>query len=406
MINLGGSLTKENRNYIILPVLKDFCSKHHIKCDVQNRADLLRIIEDYANENNKNENEVLTFLDECYKEGTKILKIKKIDKESEISEEYINNRICKVYNDYGNSFIMKSTPQKDLTLINYSTEVEEGVVKKIEFTFTIQILTGNYLKEDEGEVVLYPVFVDLDMQNGFIIGRAKPTTLVFDFDGHSLKFDISKKHGYIEYIDLAIEKVKLLLEIEEEDRSKAMIGFKRAVFYLLESFSFTPEEIEKKMKLFEGKIGDILQEFEETYDIYLSDKLKNSARYDLNIFIEKFLSITYPDKDIFIKDRKAYPYRISVMDHEFVTVDETAGLRAPIQKKEAFFDNKKAIFYNKRCDKVHLCFKRINDKYFGKQPFRAIVEAKQEYCLINFPEYVREEDIQDVLSRITEHYIV
>lgn len=405
MLKLESSLTKENRNYLTLPILKDFCRKNGIKiASRNNRADIIGLIEKFANISDENEKITLNFLEQSFKEGAKTLKIKKISEGIEINDTILDEKVKKIFPKYQDSYIIKATPKSKLDLVRYSIELKNNSINKIKFSFLVQVLTGKYPQEELGEAMAYPIFVDVDFENNFIIGRGKPVTVLFEYNEKSLKFKENVKTSYMTYINTAMEMAQLIINFSEIEKGKAENGFKKAVFHLLESFSFTPKEIEGKVSKFHGKIENILSCFEQTYDLKLSNKLRKSARYDLGVFVEKFLSITYPNEDIFIKDRDAFPYRISVMDHEYVKVDETAGLRQPIQKKEAFFDNKKAIFFNERCDKVYLCFRRLDEKYFGNQPYRVIVEAKQDFCLVDFLEYVREEDIQNVLSRILGFY--
>ena len=405
MLKLDSSLTKENRNYLTVPVLKDFCKRNSIKIVAgSNRADIIKLIEKFANNSDENERQTLDFLEQSFKEGAKTLKIKKIRKEIEINDVILNRKVKTHFPEYEASYIITTIPQNNLDLVRYSVELDGDHLNRISFSFLVQLLTGKYPKEDSGEVIVYPIFVDVDFETGFIIGRGKPVSVLFEYNENSLKFSENVKTSYMRLIDQAIETVQMLTNYSEEEKGKVEKGFKQAVFRLLESFSFTPKEIEKKVSKFNPKIEGILNCFENVYNLKLDKNLRKSAKYDLGIFVEKFLSITYPDEEIFIKDRDAFPYRISVMDHEYVKVDETAGLRQPIQRKEAFFDNKKAVFFHKKCDKVHLCFRRLNEKYFGNKPYRVIVEAKQDVCLIDFPEYVREEDIQNVLSRILEFY--
>lgn len=407
MIGLESSLLKENRNYVTVPVLKIFCKEHKLK-NSSLRQDLLDSIENFANKNIENEKIVLDYFDKCFKEGEKVLKIDKIINTDFFTKEVIQEKVHVSFPKFKQSHILKANQINELSLINYVIQEDDqnSYVKQINFIFCIQVLTGRYPKETTGQTIVYPVFVDVDLENGFIIGRAKSTSVLFEYDGENLEFNDRNKKSYLYYINKAMEKVLHVLGVKKEEKTKSINAFRRAVFYLLESVTVTPDEISQKMDLFSENITEILNQFQKIYDMKLPPDLLDSAKYDLRIFVEKFLSITHPDEEIFIKDRDAYPYRISVRDHEYVTVDETAGLRQPIQRKEAFFDNKKAIFYNKLCDKVYLCYKRVNDKYFGKTPYRVSVEMKKESCLVSFPEYVREEDIQNVLSRIIEYCIV
>lgn len=59
-------------------------------------------------------------------------------------------------------------------------------------------------------------------------------------------------------------------------------------------------------------------------NIYRED-IKSSV---LNM-IEKYFSISYPDKKIFTKDRDAYPLKLNATDEEDFTVEQTATMENP-----------------------------------------------------------------------------
>ena len=110
--------------------------------------------------------------------------------------------------------------------------------------------------------------------------------------------------------------------------------------------------------------------------------------------IEKYFSITYPNKEIFTTGRTAYPLRIAATDEEESKVDQRSAKEDPLQSKAVFFDNKKMIQKSQKCDGIIFMFERKLelDKYFK---VRFII--KKDYCLIKFTEYTEEVNIQNVL---------
>ena len=126
----------------------------------------------------------------------------------------------------------------------------------------------------------------------------------------------------------------------------------------------------------------------------------NKAKEDMKIFIEKYISINIKDKDIFINDREAYPYKLIATDSEMTKVEETTTSYEPLQCKEKFFDNKKSIKYEGTCDGIFLVYARKQKGNFSSNTFRAKISVKRKFCCVRFEAYVIEEDINNVLSNI------
>ena len=76
----------------------------------------------------------------------------------------------------------------------------------------------------------------------------------------------------------------------------------------------------------------------------------------------------------------------------------------PLQCTEAFFDSKKTIIKNKKCDKLHLCFRRENSKYFGNNPFCVQFGTVSNCGYFKTGQYAEEGDIGNVLQTIFENY--
>ena len=91
--------------------------------------------------------------------------------------------------------------------------------------------------------------------------------------------------------------------------------------------------------------------------------------------VEKYFSISYPNKQIFIKDREAYPLKLNAT---------------------IFFDNKKMLQKSRACDGVTFMFARLNTMYCSRQ-FKVKIVVNKDYCMLKFTEYTMEEDIIHVL---------
>ena len=78
----------------------------------------------------------------------------------------------------------------------------------------------------------------------------------------------------------------------------------------------------------------------------------------------------------------------------------------PLQRKKAFFDSKKAVYTDKKCDKICLCYKTIPKTYYNEKKYNVIITIYKEMFCIKFSRFVKEGDIQNVLSGIIQLYNV
>ena len=132
---------------------------------------------------------------------------------------------------------------------------------------------------------------------------------------------------------------------------------------------------------------------------------KETAIKDLAIFVEKFISINGNNENIFKEDRPAYLIKVGADDaQELTKIDTSSSKKKPLQCTEAFFDSKKSVLNSKACNKVHLCFKRTEPKYFGKNPICVQFATKKNYGTFKTAQYAEEADINNVIQTIFRNY--
>ena len=103
-----------------------------------------------------------------------------------------------------------------------------------------------------------------------------------------------------------------------------MHRFKFSIHLMVDECTKTPQEISDRLKVNEELKNAFVKQFFDAENIsYLTDENYNNAVKDIGVFMEKYLSINYPNKDIFTKDRYGYPVQMSATDSDFSSVDET-----------------------------------------------------------------------------------
>jgi hypothetical protein len=404
MINIPNSFKETHEDYITIPILKKFCSSHGISTtDI--RHNLIEEILNYSNKSKTNEDEVKYWLDEILKEGIKHIYLTRIYtydnfiklKTKNNCEEFLK----KTFADCPQNFLVTCKSIDELKLQSYLMTYDENVVKNISFIFTINLLEG--YAGMQGNKIIYPIFIDVDLENGYIIGRGKSKARLFKVssDKTNLIYETNRINVDI-LVKEAIESIKNSLSIVFDDKNKSESFFKKTLYTTFSELTFTPEVIQKQIDSRNNDIDDFINDIFPKIKVNI-DKNFDKAKSDLETFIEKYISINYHDRDVFTEDRIAYPFKLISVDSEFTKIEETTSNKEPLQCKERFFDNKKSIEYEKTCDGFALFHKRLNTKYFGKTPFVVKMTIKQGYCIIRFEKYVEEEDINNVLSRIIEN---
>ncbi len=399
----------EDQDYIVVATLKTLCKRYGLSTE-GNRIDLIERIEEYSGVNAQNEEQVLNDIDDALKIGMKTCVLRKISHLEIDNVELINNSIIRNFGNRDNQYLCNYVPTRDITLVNYEVRVnEDGHVDSIEFTFCVELLRARSSYTVSGVQVFYPIHITVDNINNFVIGRAKTTSSLFRKEaGLNINSGLSTSTEKLikEAMDIVLKK----LNIQREDATMQRRALKRTIFNILDEYTKTPPIIQNKIDMLTNECNEFARDIFVKLSILTQGEVYKDAKYDLSIFIEKYASITYSDKSIFKTDRMAYPIRFFAQDNEFTKIQETsAGFDDPLQGKKAFFDSKKSVYTDKKCDKICLCHKAYIDeesKFYSKNDFNVIIYLSGNDCACKFNRFVREGDIQNVLSRIIQLYDV
>lgn len=392
----------KNEDYFVIESLQTFCKEKKLST-TGDKMKLFNNILEYANSSEENEQIVLEWIDLTLKEGIKKIIISKILYSSEVMnknvqewEEIISNKF-KIDEP---KHIISGLHSTNIKLQTYQLEENNGVVEKASLVFTI------LLKEEKNKgvtpTIIYPIFIDIDIKNKYIIGRAKSKSSISKFEIYeSGNEEITNSTNYEKLIYEAFEIVKFKFQLEEESKDRREHYFKCIIHSIVDECTKTPKEIVDKIDTENDNIEDFVKKFFKRHEINpLADDNYINAIDDMKVFVEKYLSITHEDQSIFTKDRYGYPVKIAATDSDFSSIDETSSDDKPLQCTAIFFDNKKLIQKEKKCDDVIFIFKREQQLYFTNKTFFAILEVRKYRMYIDFRKYTLEEDIKNVLSRI------
>lgn len=398
MFSVPYTFANEDESYITIPALKRFAREkknEDLKTTVD-RPQLLQDIENYANQSPENEAEVLDWLDQVLVEGIKDVQIKLIDDESFTTsfidqDEFVEKVLEPLIVNKTNRHLNKGYTES-LGVFRYEITNESVFGRRIRLYMGKLLCTFD--KKHGAATVPYPIAVDVYCDAGIIVARAKSKSGLYKYEEDFVLEKATPTKSEKETA-AAIKWVAEKLVLNTRKSFEAETVFKSQLYDMLEKYTKTPTEIinlmDAKKTEIDGVVETVMHQICNLRAAYREDVKSNV----LNM-VEKYFSISYPNKQIFIKDREAYPLKLNATDEEDSKVEQTAALEEPLQSKAIFFDNKKMLQKSRACDGVTFMFARLNTMYCSRL-FKVKIVVNKDYCMLKFTEYTMEEDIIHVL---------
>lgn len=392
-------------DYLQNPIMRRFLKNHDLDF-VENRADYITAIEAYAGKSNETKRETRDWILKVVKEGSKDICYRKIRNISEWHKDpvLVEAKIKEKYPNCPMKNILTYRNTGECTMIEYKicTDDNDEVVK-IEFTFSKLFLYGE--AGTIGDTTIFPVFIEIYLDKGFIVSRGKAKSTLYRYDENNQMLLGECKVDTMDYAVSIIDKLVDMFEFETDTNTKRVKNENSQMLYrLYEKFTFTPTDVVEKVN---AKV-DIANSFVNKIfeDLHLDPRNKEKALLDAKILLEKFISINGNNEDEFKKDRLAYLIKVSADDEvELTKIDTTSDKRIPLQCTEAFFDSKKSVIKSRKCKRLNLIFKRTDETYFTKaNPLVVQLGTHKNYGYVKTMQYAEEADIQNVLQTIFDNY--
>lgn len=390
-------------DYLQNPIMRRFLKEHKIEL-VENRADYINAIGEFADQSKENKREVRDWLLKIVKEGSKEICYRKVHGIEEWHRDpvLVEAKIKEVYPDCPMKNILTYTNTGERTMIEYHIITNDDEVTRIDFTFSKLFLYGETGKV--GDVTIFPVFVEVYLDDGFVVsrGKAKSTLYRYDEKNHFLLGEY--KVDTMSYAVSAIDKIIEMFGFETETNAKIIKNENSQMLYrIYEKYSFTPADVEDKVK----SQKDVIKGFVDQIfsNLHLDVRNKEKAILDADIFVEKFISINGDNEEIFKEDRPAYLIKVSADDDiELTKIDTTSDKKVPLQCTEAFFDSKKSVVKSKKCKRLNLIFRRNDETYLKGNPLVVQLGTHKNHGYVKTMQYAEEADIQNVLQAIFDNY--
>lgn len=405
MLTIPNFMDKDD--YLQNHVMRYFLKIHKLDF-VENRADYIQAVQQYANKSWENEEETRKWLLQIVREGSKEFCYKKVHGIQEIyrNPDVLKKKLQLLYPNCPMKDILSYKNTYERELINYEIFADEqGEVELVSFTFSRIVLTGE--NGHEGQETIFPLFVDVYMKEGFLISRAKAKSTIYSYTESKLLLT----ENHIDSLDYAYSAMKKIIQDfgweNEEDKKRVKTANSKMLYNLYKEFSITPQEVVNNVDSVKGISNSYIDAIFS--DLELNIRNKEKARIDLAIFVEKYISINGHNEDVFKKGRDAYLVKVGTDDEQELTKIDTSSYKTkPLQCTEAFFDSKKSIIKSKSCNKLNLCFKRTdartNTTYFGNMPICVQFSTKKTYGVFKTAQYAEEADISNVIQTIFRNY--
>lgn len=391
-------------DYLQNPIMRRFLKEHNLDF-VENRADYIKAIAEYATQSDATKRETSDWLLKVAKEGSKDICYRKIYGVEEWHRDpvLVEAKIKEIYPDCPMKNILTYRNNGDCTMIEYKIITNDGEVVKIDFTFSKLFLYGEAGKM--GDVTIFPVFVEVYLNEGFVVSRGKAKSTLYQYDENNHMLFGEYKVDTMGYAISIIDEIINIFDFEADTNPKRIKNENSQMLYrIYEKYSFTPSDVIEKVETQNHIVnGFVNQVFE---NLQLDPRNKEKALLDAKIFVEKFISINGNNEEVFKEDRPAYLIKVSADDEiELTKIDTTSDKKIPLQCTEAFFDSKKSVVKSKKCKRLNLIFKRTDETYFAKNnPLVVQLGTHKNYGYVKTMQYAEEADIQNVLQAIFDNY--
>lgn len=270
----------------------------------------------------------------------------------------------------------------------------EGYITEAVFLF-IKIV--KYIKTDgavhTNKPMALPVHVTIDFENDEIYSRINAKTNIYDLEGNVKLYDADIAVNLLEYL-----LIKLGLNSQISTSDKDLLN--KAIFKTHEIITKLPEEIEGAIKTISLDSTEFIKSAGIKLEIDLSENSLEELEDSINNLFIKELIKRYEDEeeDIFIKDNFAFSTSITASSRHLTKLRQTSPGKKPIHAVPEYQNVRSVLDETGTIDKNTVHWRSIikKDTYFRSKLF---IHDKG-YGIISFEEYVYEEEINNVFSKI------
>lgn len=399
-----GIINQYHMQFIQSKPIHDFCREQKIAFSQYHVEDLVEHINGLVEKGEISREVIKEKLDEWIYQGRKKIVFKYLDSDILRSVRHYDNFKAFVEKNFDKSSEINSILELRADVdekthfidIKYDYNPLNGKMSKAIFLFAKIV---RYIKFEDGKgingLIPIPVHVTIDFENNEIQARVSAKTYIYDLAGINKVSELGVAIGYLQKV---LYNLGLNSYMDETDKDI----LKKAIYKTHERITKLPDEVEKDV----DAIGDEIIEFIKVSANKLDIRLNNTSSIELansikNLFIKELIKkYSSKQKDLFTRDNFAYSTSITASGRSLSTLQHSSPSNVPIHSTPEYQNVRTVLDETEIIKKNTVHWKSIikTNKFLRSKLF---IDSKG-YGIISFEEYVFEEDINHVFSKIRE----
>lgn len=314
----------------------------------------------------------------------------------DIDKKYkILDIVFKVKNESGEiEYIFKS---------NTNSYEIDGILEEIIFIYSVTVLRIDNSKENFEslkEKIAIPVFITLDIVNNEVYARIPAKS-----DLYNLEETESIEDTYI--AKMVLRKVMNKLELEFKNKSVCSEKIARCIFDIHREITTLPPIITRKADNVKEEIINFVKKIIPNLELGLTKEeieeyeIENSMIDGIKNVVLKEILKTYGEEDIEIFEKDKYATSIGIRSRgaSYATLNYNSKSKIPIQCNPEYMNVENIINEIKKVNKNNILWNRTSNNNTSKINTKLYLD-NEGFGVLSFEEYVLEEDICNVLSKI------
>lgn len=381
--------------YITNEVMVNFIKEQGIKVKNGKFSSLFLIeaIEEYASESEENKEVVNNKINEWIFQGRKKvlyryfkdeLDIKMLDENGIV--QYINrNFVIEEINKFEE---FKYDGDKRIFNIEY---IFNASLEYLKFSCLLRVNQKNKENDNLNEIFI-PAFIEVDFANDEIIGRIASKSDLMTIDG--------EKTEDVKLLEDLIEEILAKLHIDTNVSSVQKLALEHAIYEIHSEITDLPEEIVNKLDLIKTEMNDFIDICIDNLELSDDENTMEEIQRGIENTLLKIIISSYDNKNIFKEGKYAFSTGLNLSSKSKSMVNYQAPACEPVQSNPDYQNIRNIMLDSNKIKKDSIFWN--SNVLLGYKIRMKIYAHNKGYIQVCFEQYVYEEDMQNVLSKIRE----
>lgn len=380
--------------YITNEVMVNFIKEQRIKVKNGKFSSLFLIeaIENYANESDQNKEKLNDKIDEWIFQGRKKVLYRYFKDEPDI-ELFDENGVIQYINQ--NFLIEEINKFEELEYVGDKRiyNIEYAFTASLEYLkFSCLLRANQKNKDDSLNEIFIPAFIEVDFANDEIIGRIASKSDLMTING--------EKTEDVKLLEDLIEDILVKLQIDVNISSVQKIALEHAIYEVHSEITDLPEEIVNKLDLIKIEMNDFINISIENLELSDDENTREEIQRGIENTLLKIIISRYDNKNIFKEGKYAISTGFNLSSKSKSMVNYQAPAYEPVQSNPDYQNIRNIMLDSNKIKKDSIFWN--SNVLPGYKIRMKIYTHNKGYIQVCFEQYVYEEDIQNVLSKIRE----